>query len=241
MGGMLFPWFSGRLLDQFKASTGDVTGGYTILFGICASAYLLAFVVHHLLAPKLEPVAAKGGTGGRDAARRDRRGRQHQRDARPGGGRHPGRADRGRVRGQPCEGGGVGPASRRSGLRRLRRVPRAPADGPGGDRQPVGPARGPGDRRGSPRPPRPRREAARHHGRGCGRPDRCRGAGGRPAGSLLPGPLQAGHRPPETDRRRRPPGTACCSSMPGCPGTGRRSTMVRRGGAARGRSTAGAR
>ncbi len=56
IGGMLFPWFSGRLLDQYKASTGDVTGGYTILFGICASAYLVAFAVHHLLAPKLEPV-----------------------------------------------------------------------------------------------------------------------------------------------------------------------------------------
>jgi MFS transporter, ACS family, hexuronate transporter len=63
MGGMLFPWFSGRLLDQFKASTGNVTGGYTILFAMCASAYLLAFAVHHLLAPKLEPVASKGGTG----------------------------------------------------------------------------------------------------------------------------------------------------------------------------------
>jgi MFS transporter, ACS family, hexuronate transporter len=61
-GGMLFPWFSGRLLDQFKATTGNVTGGYTILFAICASAYLVAFVIHHLLAPKLEPVAAKGGT-----------------------------------------------------------------------------------------------------------------------------------------------------------------------------------
>jgi MFS transporter, ACS family, hexuronate transporter len=61
-GGMLFPWFSGRLLDQFKASTGDVTGGYTILFAICASAYLVAFAIHHLLAPKLEPVAVKGAT-----------------------------------------------------------------------------------------------------------------------------------------------------------------------------------
>ena len=56
IGGMLFPWFSGRLLDHFKATTGDVTGGYAILFGICASAYLVSFVIHHLLAPKLEPV-----------------------------------------------------------------------------------------------------------------------------------------------------------------------------------------
>jgi len=55
---MLFPWFSGRLLDQFKA-VGNVTGGYTILFAICASAYLVAFAIHHLLAPKLEPIQVK--------------------------------------------------------------------------------------------------------------------------------------------------------------------------------------
>jgi len=58
IGGMLFPWFSGRLLDRFTA-VGDVTAGYTILFGICASAYLVAFVIHHLLAPKLEPLSLK--------------------------------------------------------------------------------------------------------------------------------------------------------------------------------------
>jgi len=58
IGGMLFPWFSGRLLDQFKA-VGNVTGGYTILFAICASAYLVAFAIHHLLAPKLEPIQVK--------------------------------------------------------------------------------------------------------------------------------------------------------------------------------------
>ena len=58
IGGMLFPWFSGRLLDQFTAS-GNVTGGYAILFGICASAYLLSFAIHHLLSPRLEPLSLK--------------------------------------------------------------------------------------------------------------------------------------------------------------------------------------
>lgn len=53
-GGMLFPIFSGRLLDTFTAS-GNVTAGYTILFTICAFAYVLTFLVHHLLAPKFEP------------------------------------------------------------------------------------------------------------------------------------------------------------------------------------------
>ena len=58
VGGVLFPWFSGKLLDHFHA-TGNVTGGYAILFGICASAYLVSFVIHHLLVPRLEPLSAE--------------------------------------------------------------------------------------------------------------------------------------------------------------------------------------
>lgn len=53
-GGMLFPIFSGRLLDTFTAS-GNVTAGYTILFTICAGAYVFTFLFHHLLAPRFEP------------------------------------------------------------------------------------------------------------------------------------------------------------------------------------------
>ncbi len=55
VGGILFPWFSGMLLDRFTAE-GNVTGGYTILFAICASAYLISFAIHHLLSPRLEPL-----------------------------------------------------------------------------------------------------------------------------------------------------------------------------------------
>jgi ACS family hexuronate transporter-like MFS transporter len=58
IGGMLFPFVTGRLLDAFKA-TGDVTGGYAILFGVCASAYLISFGLNHLLAPRFEPIAMK--------------------------------------------------------------------------------------------------------------------------------------------------------------------------------------
>jgi MFS transporter, ACS family, aldohexuronate transporter len=54
LGGMLFPWLTGRLLDHFHA-VGNVTHGYAILFAICASAYLIAFALHHLLAPRFEP------------------------------------------------------------------------------------------------------------------------------------------------------------------------------------------
>ena len=53
LGGMLFPFLTGRLLDAFKAS-GDITGGYAILFAICAFMYLVTFAVHHLLAPRFE-------------------------------------------------------------------------------------------------------------------------------------------------------------------------------------------
>ena len=53
-GGMLFPIFSGRLLDNFTAA-GNVTAGYTVLFTICAFAYVITFVLHHFLAPKFVP------------------------------------------------------------------------------------------------------------------------------------------------------------------------------------------
>jgi ACS family hexuronate transporter-like MFS transporter len=67
LGGMLFPFLTGRLLDAFKAS-GDITGGYAILFAICAFMYLVTFAVHHLLAPRFELFsmqeshASQGGT-----------------------------------------------------------------------------------------------------------------------------------------------------------------------------------
>lgn len=51
VGGILFPWFSGWLLDRFPASQ-----GYGILFAICASVYLIAFAIHHLLAPSFTPL-----------------------------------------------------------------------------------------------------------------------------------------------------------------------------------------
>lgn len=58
LGGMLFPIYAGKLLDSFTAS-GNVRAGYAVLFGICGSAYLVAFGMSHLLAPKFErPVRA---------------------------------------------------------------------------------------------------------------------------------------------------------------------------------------
>lgn len=55
LGGMAFPLYAGKLLDSFTAAH-NVTAGYAILFAICGSAYLVAFALSHLLAPKFEPV-----------------------------------------------------------------------------------------------------------------------------------------------------------------------------------------
>ena len=55
LGGYFFPKFAGRLLDHMGGA------GYTILFGICGSAYLVAFVLNHLLAPKFEPIKLPSG------------------------------------------------------------------------------------------------------------------------------------------------------------------------------------
>jgi ACS family hexuronate transporter-like MFS transporter len=55
VGGMLFPIFAGKLLDRFSAQ-GNISGGYTVLFAICGSAYLVAFGLNHLLAPSFAKV-----------------------------------------------------------------------------------------------------------------------------------------------------------------------------------------
>lgn len=55
-GGMIFPIMSGALLDAFEE---NATAGYAILFTICAFAYVLTFLIHHLLAPKFEKFAMK--------------------------------------------------------------------------------------------------------------------------------------------------------------------------------------
>ncbi len=58
-GGMLFPYYCGKVLDHFKAA-GNETGAYAQLLHILPFAYLLAFVINHLCAPRFEPIALKG-------------------------------------------------------------------------------------------------------------------------------------------------------------------------------------
>jgi ACS family hexuronate transporter-like MFS transporter len=55
VGGFFFPRFAGSLLDRLGAS------GYAILFAICGSAYLVAFALNHLLAPRFEPIKLRSG------------------------------------------------------------------------------------------------------------------------------------------------------------------------------------
>jgi ACS family hexuronate transporter-like MFS transporter len=59
LGGIIFPIYAGKLLDRFQAA-GNITAGYAVLFTICGSAYLVAFAVNHLLAPRFEPIALSG-------------------------------------------------------------------------------------------------------------------------------------------------------------------------------------
>lgn len=55
LGGIAFPILAGKLLDHFQA-TGDIKAGYSILFGFCGFAYLIAFGISHALAPRFEQV-----------------------------------------------------------------------------------------------------------------------------------------------------------------------------------------
>lgn len=51
IGGIVFPIFVGFLLDVYKAS-GNLGGGYNLLFTICGITYLFAWVIIHLLTRK---------------------------------------------------------------------------------------------------------------------------------------------------------------------------------------------
>ena len=55
LGGVLFPYFIGIILDKYKL-LGDLNGGYNIIFLVCGFAYLLAWGIIHLLTPKMQKV-----------------------------------------------------------------------------------------------------------------------------------------------------------------------------------------
>ncbi|PUA29494.1 MAG: MFS transporter [Cellvibrio sp. 79] len=55
MGGVLLNKLGGGLFDHFEKA-GNVATGYTIMFAICATAYLIAWFVMRLLVPKYKPI-----------------------------------------------------------------------------------------------------------------------------------------------------------------------------------------
>jgi ACS family hexuronate transporter-like MFS transporter len=51
---MLFQYLCGHILDIYGAD--HATDGYFLLYAYAAFAYLIAFGLQHLLAPKFEPL-----------------------------------------------------------------------------------------------------------------------------------------------------------------------------------------
>jgi ACS family hexuronate transporter-like MFS transporter len=54
-GGMLIAWCAGLILDHFKL-LGKIETGYGIMFVVCASAYIVAWIVMKILVPKFKVV-----------------------------------------------------------------------------------------------------------------------------------------------------------------------------------------
>ena len=55
LGGILIAFAAGKLFDHYKA-LGNIETGYYIVFFICGGAYLLAWVLMHLLAPRMKRI-----------------------------------------------------------------------------------------------------------------------------------------------------------------------------------------
>ena len=55
VGGFFFPALIGFILETYK-KTGHILIGYNIIFIICGCAYLLAWIIMHLLSPKMKKV-----------------------------------------------------------------------------------------------------------------------------------------------------------------------------------------
>lgn len=55
LGGILIAFVAGRLFDHYKALD-SIETGYYIMFFICGSAYLLAWLIMHFMVPKMKPI-----------------------------------------------------------------------------------------------------------------------------------------------------------------------------------------
>jgi ACS family hexuronate transporter-like MFS transporter len=52
IGSVLFPIFIGFILDLYK-NAGNIVAGYNIIFLICGSSFLIAWVIIHFLSPNM--------------------------------------------------------------------------------------------------------------------------------------------------------------------------------------------
>ena len=55
LGGILIARVAGGLFDHYKA-LGNIETGYYIMFFICGSAYLIAWVIMHFMVPRMKPI-----------------------------------------------------------------------------------------------------------------------------------------------------------------------------------------
>ena len=53
IGSVLFPLFIGFILDFYK-KTGNIIAGYNIIFMICGSSFIIAWIIIHFVVPKME-------------------------------------------------------------------------------------------------------------------------------------------------------------------------------------------
>jgi ACS family hexuronate transporter-like MFS transporter len=55
IGSVLFPLFIGFILDFYK-NAGNIVAGYNIIFIVCGSSFMIAWIIIHFLVPKMEKV-----------------------------------------------------------------------------------------------------------------------------------------------------------------------------------------
>jgi MFS transporter, ACS family, hexuronate transporter len=55
IGGILIAWLAGALFEYYKAK-GAIEIGYYIMFFICGSGYITAWIIMHFLTPTMRPV-----------------------------------------------------------------------------------------------------------------------------------------------------------------------------------------
>lgn len=56
LGGILLTWLVQKNLFVHYRAAGNIEGAYYIMFAICASAYLLAWVIMHFLVPQMKRI-----------------------------------------------------------------------------------------------------------------------------------------------------------------------------------------